>query len=267
MLINLLYIAVAVLLRFVPISLYTALLVRKGIPQRIAIENAQTLIFENPVWSIALGILNGFLGLLIVWFLVRVIEKGSFTWETVGLDWKSNSLLAVLLGTILALLLFIANIFVENLLGSSGLSRNMLLVGVSVPVLIQNFVLYLAMAFGEEVVFRGYIQTRLMERYAVVWGILLTSVLFTLLHQISYRLSPVTLLSGIILWVIVGALYQISKSLYLVVVFHGVVNTVLNTLHLTGSDLGSLFVHAIALLVMIGLIWKFRGFGTHSSAA
>jgi membrane protease YdiL (CAAX protease family) len=67
------------------------------------------------------------------------------------------------------------------------------------------------MGFGEEIVFRGYIQTRLVERYRAIWGILITAMIFVLLHQISYNLSPIIFLSGVMLWTAIGALYYLSK--------------------------------------------------------
>lgn len=250
-LVILLYVAVAVLLRFIPTSLFTASLVRDGMTQESALERANTIIHEDPVWSTVIGTLNGLMGLLIVWFLVNVVERSTSTWKAVGLDWRGNSRLLIMLGALLALLLFIAYIFVGYLLGSSGSSLNTLLRGVSIAIFFQKFILYIAMGFGEEVVFRGYVQTRLVARCGVIWGVLVTAVVFTLLHQISYRLSPVTVLSGTMLWITIGALYHLSKSLYLVGVFHGVMNSLLNTLSFEVTDISGMVVHALALLILI----------------
>jgi hypothetical protein len=64
-------------------------------------------------------------------------------------------------------------------------------------------------------------------------------------------LSLVTIISGVMLWVTIGTLYHWSKSLYLVGMFHGMMNTLLNTLHLEGTDIGGLIVHALALLLVV----------------
>lgn len=239
----LLYVAVALLLRFTAIVL------------------------ESRVWSTAIGILFGFMGFLIVWLLARLVEKDSFTWKTVGLDWRRNSLPQILLGAILALLLFIATILTGYVLGSNDFSLISPRMAVSAPVLFQNFVLYLAMGFGEEIVFRGYVQTRLVERYRAIWGIPITAVVFVLLHQISYGLSPVVVVSGVMLWTTVGVLYHLSKSLYLVGVFHGTMNTLLNSLQYEAGDMSSLFVHALALcLAIIIALLNIRGSGIRANA-
>jgi membrane protease YdiL (CAAX protease family) len=265
-LIILLFVAAAVLLRLIPIRLFAAFLVGNGMAQATAIETASTIVFEDPVCSTAVGALNGLMGLLIVWFLVRVIERSSFTWEAVGLNWRNNSLLAILLGAILASGLFIASVMTGHIFGLTGSALSTSMLGVSVPILLQKLVLYLAMGFGEEIVFRGYIQPRVVNQYGAIWGVLATSVVFTLLHQISYSLSPVVILSGVMLWTAIGVLYHLSKSLYLVGVFHGTMNTLLNTLQFEVGDVTSLVVNALVLCVVIVVVLvKVRGSGIRSN--
>lgn len=58
-------------------------------------------------------------------------------------------------------------------------------------------------------------QTRLVDRYGALWGVLTASVVFTLLHLAFRPLPPVTVVTGVMPWVAVGALYHWSKSLYL----------------------------------------------------
>ena len=265
-LVILLYVAVAVLLRFIPIRLLTASLVRDGMTQGSALERANTVILEDPVWSIVIGTMSGLMGLLIVWFLVHVVERSKFTWKTVGLDWRRNSPLLILMGTVLAFLLFIAYMLIGHLLGSSGSSLSASLMGVGIAIFFQKFILYIGMGFGEEVVFRGYVQTRAVARLGVGWGVLVTAVVFTLLHQITYNLSPVTALSGIMLWITIGVLYHLSKSLYLVGVFHGTMNTLLNTLHFETDDISSLVAHAVALcLAIVVALVRMRASGIRSN--
>jgi len=157
---------------------------------------------------------------------------------------------------------------IARLFGSADTSENMLLLGVSIPVFFQKCILYIAMGFGEEVVFRAYVQTRLLTRFGVIWGVLVTALVFTLLHQISYSLSPVTILSGTLLWTTLGALYYLTRSLYLVGMFHGVMNTMLNTLNFEVGDIAALIVHALALLILIMVVrFKARFIGNFSNPA
>jgi membrane protease YdiL (CAAX protease family) len=250
-LVILLFVGIEVLLRVIPIGLLTAIWVSSGMPRGSAAESARTLIFEDPVWSTVVGVLVGLLGFVIVWFMVRVVEKSRCTCRALGLDWRRSSPTAILLGVLLAMLLFIAYVAVGRLLRSSDASVSTLLAGVSTPVFFQKLLLFIAVGFGEEVVFRAYVQTRLSARWGAIWGALGTALTFTLLHQLSYNLSPVTILSGVVLWTTVGLLYDRSKSLYLVGAFHGSMNIMLNTLNAGVDDMAALVVHMIALLAII----------------
>jgi hypothetical protein len=66
LLVILLYVAVSVLLRLIPVRLLTASLIRDGMTQGSALERANTTILEDPVWSIVIGTVSGLMGLLIV---------------------------------------------------------------------------------------------------------------------------------------------------------------------------------------------------------
>jgi membrane protease YdiL (CAAX protease family) len=227
-----------------------------------AIETARTFVFEDPVCATVIGVLIGLIGFLIVWYMVRVIEKSNFTWEAVGLKWRKNSPGAILLGVILASGLFIAIVLTRQLIGISGDPLNAATWGVSVPSLLQQLVLYLAMAFAERIVFMGYVQARLVERYGAAWGILITAVVFVLLHQISYSLSPVLILSGVMLWISIGVLYHLSKSLYLVVIMHAMLNTLMNTWDFEFGDTSIMIVYALALvLVLVAALIRSRSSG------
>jgi membrane protease YdiL (CAAX protease family) len=107
-----------------------------------------------------------------------------------------------------------------------------------------------------------------VERYRAIWGIPVTAVIFVLLHQISYDLSPVVFVSGVMLWTTIGVLYHRSKSLYLVGVFHGTMNTLLNSLHFEASDTSSLLVNTLALcLTIVIALLKKRGAGVRTNPA
>jgi membrane protease YdiL (CAAX protease family) len=216
-----------------------------------AIQGAKTIVFEHTIWSTVIGVINGLISLPVVWFLMIVIEKRTFSWKKVGLNWRCNSLLNLAFGALLALIIYFASIVIDRVFGSSIPTMDTILAGLTSSAVIQNLVLHIPMGFGEEIVFRSYIQSQLVDRYGALWGILVGSIIFTLLHMLVSPLSPVTILSGIILWTAVGILYHWSRSLYLVGTFHGIANTLLNTLPFEGSDTASLIVHALALLLIL----------------
>ena len=250
-LIVLLFVAMQVLVRLIPISLLTVFMVKSGATHSSAAENARSIVFDNPFWSTVIGMLVGLLGFLIVRFLVHRVERSEFTSKSIGLDWRRNSPYMILWGVLLAFILFIAYMLLARVFGSPNASVSTLFRGVRFTGFLQKFILFMAMGFGEEVVFMAYVQTRLVSRIGVIWGVLSTALVFTLLHQLSYQLSPITILSGVLLWTTFGALYYLSKSLYLVGVFHGMMNTLLNTVRFAVGNIPILIVHALALLALI----------------
>ena len=248
-----LYVAVTFLLRFIPIFLYTAIQAGGGMARQDALDSAKAIVFEHPIWSTAIGIINGLMSLVLIWFMLRVIEKRSFGFKDVGLDWRRSSLLCLAFGALIALLMYVAGRIVPQALGSSMPAMETVLTGLTVSAVVRNFALCIPMGFGEEVLFRGYVQSRLVERHGAVRGILIGSIVFTLLHLVGRPLSPVTIFSAIILWAAIGALYHLSNSLYLVGMFHAVANILLNTLPFEGSEVGGLIVNALALLLVIAV--------------
>jgi membrane protease YdiL (CAAX protease family) len=246
-------VAIAFLLRFIPIFLSTALQASRGMDRQDALDAAKAVVFEHPIWSTAIGAINGLMFLPLVWFLTKVIEKRRIVWKDVGLDWRRNSLLSLTFGALLALFMYVAGTVVDRILGSSIPTMETLLAGLTVSVVVRNFALYIPMGFGEELLFRGYIQTRLVDRLGTLWGILIGSVVFTLPHLLFRPLSPVTILSAVILWAAVGTLYHWTGSLYLVGMFHAVANILMNVLPSDRSEAAGLIVHLLALSLIVVL--------------
>lgn len=83
-------------------------------------------------------------------------------------------------------------------------------------------------AIGEEVFFRGFIQTRLVQRWGTWRGIVVTAVLFGLLHGDPIH-TPVTFLMGLVL----GSVVEKTGSLWTSIVAHAFNNT-LATLQAVG---------------------------------
>lgn len=250
-----LYLCVVLLLRFIPILAYTAVQTARGVDRRQAVEAGKALVFRHPVWSTVIGVIHSLMSLGIIWLLLRVIERRRFAWRRVGLDWKGSSVLTLAFGALLALLVYFASALVGRIFAPHSPGLGTLLAGVTVSAIAGNLMLYIPMGFGEELIFRGYIQTRLIERCGAICGILIGSTIFVLLHFLGNPLSPVAILSGVALWAVVGALYYWSGSLYLVGMFHGVANCLLNVLPGERSEAAGLTVHTVMLLliVLVGL--------------
>ena len=71
---------------------------------------------------------------------------------------------------------------------------------------------------GEELFFRGWMQTVLVEKTGVLIGILITSAIFGLLHYLSTAYAVYAFIMGIYL----GVIYHVSGNLYIVMVIHAI---------------------------------------------
>ncbi len=82
---------------------------------------------------------------------------------------------------------------------------------------------------GEELLFRGYIQTRLCDRWGVKWGILWTSLLFGLTHWDPPRIVLATCFGAY-----QGVLTQRTKSVIPAIVCHSASNILLDMISVEG---------------------------------
>lgn len=86
--------------------------------------------------------------------------------------------------------------------------------------LLISTVILLMVSFGEELVFRGYVLRNLMKSFNKWFSLLISSVLFTLVH-FSAGQTPVTALFNIFLGgMLMGIAFIITRSLWLPVCFH-----------------------------------------------
>lgn len=144
-------------------------------------------------------------------FLVALIVRGQ---PLKSIGWgKENLRAGFTVGLMLALLtVFLRGKFMTLLSGVSSQQISLLLV-------------YLAWAFAEETIFRGYIQPRLQSRIGKPWGWLATAALFTL-WQLPGRLwlmpftsfwvvLVVALIQGLILgWIMEKSGHVLAPMLY-----------------------------------------------------
>lgn len=157
----------------------------------------------------------------LIYVLTIKLDKRDFSWAEIGLAWKPTVFVffggGVILGSVLELLslgLGIAQGIVETPMTPS-IAPAAILTGATAAML---------NSFWQEIAFRGYLQTRFTESYGAHIGIPVVAVSFVLFHLLAVPLSPLEVLSGIILFIFVGLLYHSTGSLYLVAALHGTLN-------------------------------------------
>jgi membrane protease YdiL (CAAX protease family) len=80
--------------------------------------------------------------------------------------------------------------------------------------------LFAAVAVGEELVFRGYVQTNLREGAGLPVALACSSVLFGLFHAMNPNLTPVALLNLVLAGLAMGYGYVVTGNLWLPIAYH-----------------------------------------------
>jgi membrane protease YdiL (CAAX protease family) len=79
---------------------------------------------------------------------------------------------------------------------------------------------FLAVAAGEEIFTRGYVQTLLVERLGVWGGIIATSLLFSLLHLLNPHTSLLPMFNLFLAGVLLGVIKEATGSLWMPIGLH-----------------------------------------------
>jgi len=158
--------------------------------------------------------------IIMVYLFWKYVDK--LDTRVIGLKWKRNSFrmlgLGVLGGTFEIGLIILISLSAGTLwfqgTGSAAYSTAELQSS-----LLYGFLAFVLVGFGEEVVFRGYIQKRLMLSLGNKWALPVSSMIFMAAHVFTYGklLDFIDVgLGGIVL----GYLYILTDSLYLPAAYH-----------------------------------------------
>jgi uncharacterized protein len=198
----------------------------QGFAQDHALEKAK-LASSGFAVQVVMSVLQlGFMLWLIRWLVVK-IEKQKFDWSQLGLIVTERSK-HILLGAVLALALSLFTIGIGYGTGTLKFLGNGFELFGSVQVLITLLlaaILALASGFGEEIAFRGFLQSRIAQRYNPVIAILIVSILFALSHPLGNVVNPLLYLAiAVLVGILFGAVFARTGSLWMGVALHAVWN-------------------------------------------
>lgn len=164
----------------------------------------------------------------LVRLLIGNVEKQSFAWSKLGLTQIPDRAKQLSIGVLLAMLLSLSTIGIGLTTGTleylgSGFE---LFTPVQVfTTLLLAILLALASGFGEEIVFRGYLQSLIAKRYNASAAILIVAVLFALSHPVVEVQNPwLYLAMAILVGVLFGVTFVRSGSLWMGIALHTVWN-------------------------------------------
>ncbi len=160
--------------------------------------------------------------------IVRFVRRRGVSWKDFGFRrFNPTKALGMIISASLTLL--IASSLIFYLLGQTvpelDLEKEQEIVFASAsttPELVMAFLVLVVLApLVEEVIFRGFMLPAFIRRFGVVWGVLVTSILFGLVHW-QLNVGIITFMMGLLLaWI-----YLRTRSLLPAIMFHSLKNLV-----------------------------------------
>lgn len=155
------------------------------------------------------------------WLSRRFLDGQSFV--SLGFrrrgPWLLDSGLGVILGFVLMALIFVVEVVV-GWLQVDGLAWTIQGVMAVVITVLIYLVVYLLVGISEELVFRGYTFVNLREGFGVIVAVIVSSVLFGLLHALNPNFGPVALLNTALVGVFFCYAYLVTDNLWLPIAYH-----------------------------------------------
>lgn len=178
----------------------------------------------------AIGWLGLVLGAVLVYLTLHLRGVG---WSVVGLGRPRNGVLTFILGILTAIaVLVVANFLMTRIIlptvGQPDSGRFAALRGNTLMLVLGLFSVWTAAAFGEEIIFRGYLigrLARLLGGGVHAWGgaLLLSSIIFGAIH--FYQGSAGMVITGSVGFLFGVAYLAVGRNLWVLVIAHGLIDT------------------------------------------
>ena len=178
-------------------------------------------VFKNIVGYNIISVLCSYIfSAVILLFFVKYFEKTTF--EYFGFS-KENNLEAIKVGTGLAIFSIVG--VVAILLMSNNISLS-LSKDLKICIIIILAILVLMQGFLEEVVFRGYLMTRLAAKKGKWIAILLSSLFYLVFRMSNPTTSKIDLLNIFLISVVMSLLYWYFDNVLVIAIFHAFWNCI-----------------------------------------
>ena len=178
-------------------------------------------VFKNIVGYNIISVLCSYIfSAVILLFFVKYFEKTTF--EYFGFS-KENNLEAIKVGAGLAIFSIVGVVVI--LLMSNNISLS-LSKDLKIGIIIILTMLVLMQGFLEEVVFRGYLMTRLAAKKGKWIAILLSSIFYLVFRMSNPTTSKIDLLNIFLISVVMSLLYWYFDNVLVIAIFHAFWNCI-----------------------------------------
>ncbi len=194
--------------------------------------------------QIVLGIMDLVAVLGLIYVLTTKLDKRDFRWADIGLSCKPSILVFFGVGIIIGGVLEIFSLWLGV---AQGTVETPMAPNITSIAFLMGITTVMLDSFWQEIAFRGYLQTRFVDNYGAIIGIPVVAISFILIHLLFNPLSPIEILTGIILFLLVGLLYHMTRSIYLVGALHGTLNYIPRLLETWSQPLDRAIVYGLTL--------------------
>ena len=178
-------------------------------------------VFKNIVGYNIISVLCSYIfSAVILLFFVKYFEKTTF--EYFGFS-KENNLEAIKVGTGLAIFSIVGVVAILLMSNNISLSFSK---DLKIGIIIILAILVLMQGFLEEVVFRGYLMTRLAAKKGKWIAILLSSIFYLVFRMSNPTTSKIDLLNIFLISVVMSLLYWYFDNVLVIAIFHAFWNCI-----------------------------------------
>lgn len=202
------------------------------------------LLNETTESQMASGVMDLIVVTVLMYVIIVKLDRKGFSWTGLGLVWKPTVPIffvgGIILGGILELLSWGLGV-------ARGIVETPMMPSIALVAVLAGATAAMLNSFWQELTFRGYLQTRFVQSYGAQIGIAVVAISFVLFHLLVRPLSHFEILAGSILFLLVGLLYHLTGSLYLVGALHGTLNYLPVLLETWSQPLDRAIVYGLAL--------------------
>jgi hypothetical protein len=150
---------------------------------------------------------------LIIYTFRKYLDRKSIS--SMGFSFK-NRTRDVVAGFLIAVILFIFGSFILVEIKAISLTY----IGFDLSAFLLSLVLFTIVAFNEEILMRGYILNNLMGSTNKYLALLISAVIFSVLHGMNANISLLALVNLMLAGIILGSTYIFTKNLWFPISLH-----------------------------------------------
>lgn len=151
--------------------------------------------------------------IVITWLFVKYLDKEKYIDIGLSLNKKILHIVSgLILGTVIMILAY------YTLIGLNEIELTF--INVNTKKIIYSVILFTAVAFSEEILVRGYVLKNLMYSVNKYLALLLSSILFSLMHAANPNINLISFINIFLAGLLLGIVYIHTKNLWFAIALH-----------------------------------------------